>query len=424
MIIELISITVFSGVLMKSNKLIILSLFFISILSVYGNAKDIPHVMVDSLSGRAEVQRAGRQNWELVKQGTKLFDNDIIRALDKSHARLKWKNGSMIFVHSNSQILINLHTDSVNNTFLQRATVFFGAVYFVVQKILPREVSSIYETKVYTPTAILAIRGTSFSVNVDKKSGTTTAGITNGTVLVQNILQQESLYLEAGYQTTIAMNAPPIKPAPLLEKDIKILKEWVGTKVVVDEMRKQLEKSKRDHNIITGKLDERIVFIPFVNATEYMGDWDISKKITEYLANKITETYRIKCTILDTLVENHVELGEEKKSRYVLYGDLTKFKVTQRAEISAAADRYNEYSVASICAHMRLVDVTQKKIIYDNILCGEVARKNREENRWEALSKLKFDKEDQEFRNSLMGEILNETLESFSGTLAKYMGLQ
>lgn len=409
---------------MKLSRVTSLSFLFLILLTICSYSSQPPFVTIDSLSGRAEVQRAGRQNWELVKMGTKLFDNDIIRALDKSYARLKWRNGSMIFVHSNSQILINLHKDSVNNTFLQRATVFFGAVYFVVQKILPREVSSIYETKVYTPTAILAIRGTSFNVDVDKENGTTIASITNGTVLVQNILQKESLYLEAGYKTTIAMNAPPIRPAPLLDEDINAIKKWVGAKVVIDEMARELEKSKRDYNVITGKLNEQIIFIPLVNASEYMGDWDIAKKLTEYLANKLTEKYRIKCTILDTMVENHVDLGEEKKSRYVLYGDLTKFKVAERAEISASADKYSEYAVASICAHLRLVDVTQQKVIYNNIQCGEVSRKNRDENRWEVLSKLKFDKDNQEFKNSLLGEAVNETLESFSQELAKYMGLQ
>lgn len=405
----------------KSRFYIILFILLSTSISI---ASQPPFVTIDSLSGRAEVQRAGKQNWQIVKKGMKLFDNDIIRALDKSYARLKWQNGSMIFVHSNSQILINLHKDSVNNTFLQRATVFFGAVYFVVQKILPREVSSIHETKVYTPTAILAIRGTSFNVEVNKDNGTTEAEVTNGTVLVQNILQRESLYLEAGYKTTVALNAPPIKPAPLLKDDIDDIKSWVGAQIVIDEMAKELERAKRDHNVITGKLNEQILFIPLVNASEYMGDWKVGKKLSEYLANKITEKYRIKCIILDTVVENHVDLGEEKKSRYVLYGDLTKFKVSERAEISAAADKYHEYSVAAICAHLRLVDVNQKKLIYNNIQCGEVARKNRDENKWEVLSKLKFDKEDQEFKNSLLGEAVNETLEEFSEVLAKYMGLQ
>lgn len=407
--------------LKQSSALIV---FFISILISISYGKPSCFVTIDSLSGRVEVQRAGKQNWNLVKTGAKLFDNDIIRALDKSHAKLKWKNGSMIFINSNSQILINLHSNSANNTFLQRATIFFGAVYFIVNKILPREVSSIYETKVYTPTAILAIRGTSFSVDVNKSNGTTTTGITNGTVLVQNILQQESIYLEAGFKTTVSMKAPSIKPTPLLEKDINLLKKWVGEKIILDEIAKQLEKARRDHNIITGKLNDRILFIPLINTSDYKGDWDISGKISQYLANKITEGYRIKCNIIDTVVENYLELGEEKKFRYVLYGDLTKFTVSQRAEISASADKYKEYAVATICAHLKLLDVNQKKIVHNKILCGEVSRKNRDENKWEVLSKLKFDKKDEQFKNSLLGEAVNETLKDFSATLAKYMGLQ
>ncbi len=385
-----------------------------------------PFVTIDSLKGKAEVQRAGQQKWVLIGKKGKLFNNDILRVLDKSLAKLKWQNGSIIFVNNNSQILINLHRDTISNKFSNYATVFFGAVYFIVKKTLPKEVFTRYETKVYTPTAILAIRGTSFTVHVKKKGGETRVGIINGTVLVKNILKSQSLFLSAGYQTVIPMNTDPLVPSPLLKKDIGILKGWVPPEVVLEEMNQQIIEARRAYTTITGKLEDKILVMPFVNSTLYKGSWNISEKMATMLAERMKLTSRVKSSSIPAAEAgtDPIKLGVEKKARFVVAGEIKKFEIIKRAEITAAADKYKELSLANVCVELQLIDINAKKLIYKNDVCQEVSGKNIEGNSWKFIGTLPFNLKDQAFASSILGKALNMTLDQSTAHLSRYMGVK
>lgn len=399
-----------------------LILFFSSVLY----AVEEPFVTLDSLKGKAEIQRAGRQKWELVAKNTKLYNNDILRVLDKSLAKLKWQNGSIIFVNESSQILINLHRDTINDKLTNYATVFFGAVYFIVKKTLPKEVFTQRDTKVYTPTAILAIRGTSFIVEVDKKNGDTKVAIINGTVLVKNILKSQSLFLSAGYQTEISINTDPLIPSPLLEKEIQALQTWVPPKIVLEEMNKQIIEARRAYTTITGKLEDKILVMPFVNTSIYKGTWKIDTKIAALLAKRMTVTSRLKCHLVPAAKAevDPIKLGQEEKARFVIAGEIKKFEIYKRAEITAAADKYKEHSIANICIQIQLIDIESQKLIYKNDVCQEVSGKNIEGNSWKYIGKLPLDLKNQAFASSILGKALNQTLEQSSVYISRYLDIK
>ena len=408
---------------MKSRIFLLFILMLFSLFTMIYSAEE-PFVVLDSLKGKAEVQRAGQQKWVLIGKEGKLFNNDIIRVLDKSVVRLIWQNGSIIYVNSNSQLLINLHQDTINNIFTNYATVFFGAVYFIVKKTLPREVFTRQETKVYTPTAILAIRGTSFSVNVDKKSGFTQVGIINGTVLVKNILKTQSLFLSAGYQTKVAMNADPLIPEPFLKKEINLLKTWVPPEVIIKEMNLQIAQAKSDYATITGKLEEKIVVVPFGNNSIYKGKWPIGKKIAAMLAENIRLKNRVDCnTISPPEAETDpLKIGLKENARFVITGEIERFEIIRRAEITAAADKYQELSIAKICLRIHLIDAEAKKEIYQNDFCQDASGKNIEGNSWKYVETLEFDLNNQAFTSSILGKALNATLDQSSAHLSRHMG--
>ena len=45
---------------------------------------------IDSLVGKAEIQKSGRQQWSPVALGAKLHGSDVVRALDNSFLRISW----------------------------------------------------------------------------------------------------------------------------------------------------------------------------------------------------------------------------------------------------------------------------------------------------------------------------------------------
>ena len=108
-----------------------------------------PFAQIDSLSGKAEVQRAGKHNWQYISKGEKLYSNDVLHVLNKGMALLKWPDGSRSFVHKNSQVLINILQKSPEDNILSHATIFFGTVYFVIRKTISQEISSRI-TRLYT----------------------------------------------------------------------------------------------------------------------------------------------------------------------------------------------------------------------------------------------------------------------------------
>ena len=61
-------------------------------------------VTIDSLAGTAEVQKQGQQQWKPVSLGAKLYSNDLVRALDKSFARIGWPDGTTSYIRANSQV--------------------------------------------------------------------------------------------------------------------------------------------------------------------------------------------------------------------------------------------------------------------------------------------------------------------------------
>ena len=398
-------------------------LFVISIVFTSFSIEE-PWVIIDSITGKAEVQRAGQKEWILINKNTKLFNNDILRVHDKSHAKLLWKNGSIVYVNSNSQILINLHQDTINNMVSQYATVFFGAVYFIIKKTLPKAITSRFSTKIYTPTAILAIRGTSFSVDVEKENGTTRVGVINGIVLVNNILKSNSLFLSAGYKTEIGLNEDPILPIPILKEDIEKLKKWIPPKILMEEMGTQIAQARKDHITITGKLDDKIVLLPFSNISTYNGKWPIQEQIRKLIAENIKNTHQIQCIIPSSIDPDAdpFNIGIKNRSKYVVAGEIVRFEIIQKAEMTASADRYREFSIANVCITIQLIDVENKKLLFKNDICGEVIAKNIEKNRWPHIRKLPFDFNNELFAASIIGKALNQALEQTTTQLFRYSG--
>ena len=98
------------------------------------------------------------------------------------------------------------------------------------------------------------------------------------------------------------------------------------------------------------------------------------------------------------------------------------FEIIQRAEITAAAHKYRELSIAKVCIQSQLIDVEAKKEIYKDNFCQEVSGKNIEGNSWKYIGALKFDLKDQKFALSILGKALNYTLDQSTAHVSRHMG--
>ncbi len=386
------------------------ALFLLFVVSA-GAASKNTYATVDSLVGNAQVQRSGTQTWQKTFKGDKLFNNDVIRVLDKSYVQLGWPDQSASYMQQNSQVLLAFYENDASNVISRHITVMYGAVFFVIKEILPKSLIKQYDTKIYTPTSVVSLRGTSFSVEVDTASKASTVRVINGTVQVRNILKNSSIFVSASFQSVVPITQDPIGPKALLDREIDSLKSWVPVYVMEREMAAQLVKGHRDREIMSSDCKDKILIIPFENTSKYTGAWKISPGFAKIFSDQLQHGH-IAAEIYDSLDKDPLTLGQRKMARYVVSGEIKDFDIVQHAEIAATADEYREYYIATVRISIQIINVPEKKVVFENEYVAEKRGANSKENSWQRISKLSFSLADQQFVKSLLGTAVSQVVET------------
>ncbi|MBN1980529.1 MAG: hypothetical protein JW795_03295, partial [Chitinivibrionales bacterium] len=166
-----------------------------------------------------------------------------------------------------------------------------------------------------------------------------------------------------------------------------------------------------------------IVLIPVVNSSEYIGTWNISEVFTAHLRQEIQKQNRISCTTatIDEKSVDPIALGARYRATYVITGEVRKFDIVQKAEVSASADKYREYSLATVCLDVQLINTENKTVIFQNTFCGEITAPNAVENTWNSIRKLPFTLNDSTFANSILGKAVRDALNESASQLSGYI---
>jgi hypothetical protein len=379
-------------------------------------------VMVESLSGRAEIQRAGQQGWTVVKKGVSLQNNDIFRTQEKCVAMLRSADGDTLIIHPNSQILVNSVENTQAGTVNRTITVFFGAVFFIVEKVLPKGLFRIWDFKTYSPTSVVAVRGSAFCMEVDKKTGSTVIRSIEGTILVKNILRNGSFYLTYPNQTTVALNTDPTPPRPFSKKEIDQMYTWIPQDIIDGLIAKQITKLREDRQKIVGGLEDKIIVMPLANNSKYSGAWDIGAKLADAIqAMLIRANVSMSIIIAGLPGDDPVKTGAAANGRFIVTGEVTDLSMAQFSEPNAAATEINEYNVAKFKVQLRLVDASEKKQLYESVFEGEVSGKIMDQNNWETISRMAFDINDSTFSSSIMGKAIRQALDQSIAEISQYL---
>lgn len=387
------------------NVVIALVMLLVVINTVFSEEKKF--IVIDSLSGLAEVQRAGQSDWTFCKVNQKLFNNDAFRVIDKGHARLRWPDGSVAYVHKNTQIVVNV-LPRKNGSSLSHTTVLMGAIFFIVKKMVPNEL--VNDTKVYTPTSVIAIRGTSFLVDV--KNDMTCVKMVCGTVLAGNIKKNVSMYLGAAFKTVITQNTDPIVPTAVLKEDLDSIKMWVPPQVIDLEMEKQYTEARRNFAILNRKLDEKCIVVSFTNNSGYQGHWNIEQQVPQTFVQVIREHHpQMNISYTDTAGPDLLADAYKHNTRYIVSGTIETFSLTPKAAISVRGDQYSETMTANVKIRLEIIDAAEKKVISEENLVGEITRKRKDGDGWDQLKGVSFSYDDEIFRTSLIGVALKQALE-------------
>ncbi|MBN1309283.1 MAG: FecR domain-containing protein [Chitinispirillaceae bacterium] len=387
-------------------------LFYGSILfSTFSARSAGPAVILDSLSGSAEVQRAGSTQWVSIKQDEKLFNNDIVRIIQGGVGRLRWPDKTAAYMRGGTQILVNIGADREKSTLINYATVFVGSVFFVIKNVLP--VKQREEIRMYTPTSVITIRGTSFAVDVEPETGTTSVKVLCGTIRVGCIKKSVSAFMGAPGKTVIEMETDPIVMSALLDADLDSLRLWVPRDVIDGEVAAHLAQSRRDRLLVSGKMDEKCIILPFTNESKYRGAWDIGHAVPRMLARRLLSAYSsLNITAIDSPCSTPADAAAKTKARFVISGTFTLFDIINHAEITVGADDYYERSSGRINIDLSIFDAAEKVMVYTGTVTGERTGKKNTENSWNTIGKKTFDLENGDFSSSLIGSALDQALDA------------
>lgn len=377
-------------------------------------------VKMDSLKGKIEIQRSGTSTWIVAQKGMLLKNNDCIKTLTDGATCLKWPDGTQVFVHNNSKILINIIPKKEPGFFLSHATIYFGAAFFLGEKTFAVKNSNAID--IYTPTSIISFSGSSFEIKFDSLNGKTTVKVINGTAGISNIFNGSSIYLSAPYRVSVVKNSGEMAQIALLKQDIDSMKLWIPASIIDLEISNQLAKSKRDFLILTGKAAGECLVAPFTNASTYKGPWQIGNKLAAALAKRLqNESPEYTVNYIDSC-DDPIRLAKQNRMRYLITARIETFDIIQQAQISARADEYREFTTARVRFSILLSDIPDDLAIDQETISGEVSSKNKVENTWATISKMNFDLQDSTFSSSILGKAIDQALDQASDKLIKNFG--
>ena len=136
----------------------------------------------DKLSGNVLVQRGGKGSFKPLAQGDPIKTSDVIRTEANGSAEFKWMDGTRWKVMPKSMITVKKSTfNTIKKAEQDELRLTTGKVFIRIMKSL----SPASRFEVETPTAVAAVRGTIFSVEV--VGGKTKVDVFRGQVKVSSL---------------------------------------------------------------------------------------------------------------------------------------------------------------------------------------------------------------------------------------------
>ncbi len=161
-----------------------------------------PSAWVSSLTGVLTVRRA-QQNVRALRVNDSVEIGDELTTGEDSEATIRTADGATVHIFPDSRVLFSQRPPDLQD-FLH---LFLGSVKVHIEKISGRP----NPHKMTTPTAIIAVRGTTFSVFVDETDSTLVA-VDEGIVSVANVRSpSQEVLLRRGQRTWVRPGQPPMQ---------------------------------------------------------------------------------------------------------------------------------------------------------------------------------------------------------------------
>ncbi|MBI4248005.1 MAG: FecR domain-containing protein [Elusimicrobia bacterium] len=150
--------------------------------SLFAPISALAATVVSAARGRVEFKESGERRWRRVRVPQTLSSGDQVRTGWVSSAEIRFDDGSKMVVGANGSFMLEKSESA-----LQQVRMNLGKLRAWVRK------RSARSFRVQTPTAVCAVRGTEFSVDVARGSGNTRVDLYNGLLAVSDNRGRELL---------------------------------------------------------------------------------------------------------------------------------------------------------------------------------------------------------------------------------------
>ena len=173
-----------------------------AVVPLLGQTLPVSGARVVSLTGTLSVIRS-RQAPQALKLYDPVMAGDELITGENSYATLQTSTGATVRVFPDSRIRFSEHSADIQE-FLH---LFFGSIKVHIERLTGRP----NPHRMTTPTAVIAVRGTTFSVFVDENNSTLVA-VDEGVVSVANIrFPNQEVILHGGQRTWVHEGQPPMQ---------------------------------------------------------------------------------------------------------------------------------------------------------------------------------------------------------------------
>jgi hypothetical protein len=186
--------------LMRLDARVVSTLLVWTAISLQAQTATPVDAHVVSLTGTLTVQRA-RQAPQALRVAEAVLPGDELITGENSYATIQTGSGARVEVFPDSHIIFNEQSADVQE-FLH---LFFGSIKVYIERLTGRP----NPHRMTSPTAVIAVRGTTFSVLVDDADSTLVA-VDEGVVAVSNIrFPDREVLLQGGERSWIHEGSPP-----------------------------------------------------------------------------------------------------------------------------------------------------------------------------------------------------------------------
>ncbi len=189
-------------------KNVFLLMVSVLIISAFNQQPQRSAAKVKFMLGTVELMRKGKTNWQKVRFHERIYEGDRLRTALNSRVELLMPDGSVIKINENSMFDVKeIKTPQKEHSDRLSFTLWVGSLFAKFQKIVEQRQAR----EIETPSAVVAVRGTEFDLQVDREQ-TTVVRVYDGKVSLRSKGVRGEVLVGSNQESRVERGKPPTAP--------------------------------------------------------------------------------------------------------------------------------------------------------------------------------------------------------------------